>query len=378
MKWTRLIFEEAIILPNSIEIALEKPSPHLPAEFGKKCAVVFQIDTFRTIPHAPPISGELRIMKEEVELYILREGDKWKVDDAQLEALLSLVSYSAWAHEQKKRSREEKQKREDTEHLESPGHRTEEQNVENSQSIGWLRAKALDSQIYDKVVGKSSSKLIWWIPAPEQVFKGVRIVDELSGNRVLVVSTGSSFDSEGKPPTLGFYMNDETSGSSGMITIQHLIWRALTCPDILSKYIERRALILNLFSAFIWAITDYVSAEDFHPTTVICFREVYTAFGVELFPLLDSDYRLPSRQHPQLKSDKIETFVQKLQSIGLGTSKEIYEVLIPPLSHFNKLPNEALADWCNEGLIRQELSLRWEHTFGAYMELLNAVQHRKV
>lgn len=53
-------------------------------------------------------------------------------------------------------------------------------------------------------------------------------------------------------------------------------------------------------------------------------------------------------------------------------------MLTPPLSHFNKLPNEALAGWCNEGLIRQELSLRWEHTFGAYMELLNAVQHRKV
>lgn len=121
----------------------------------------------------------------------------------------------------------------------------------------------------------------------------MRIVDELSGNRVLVVSTGSSFDSEGKPPTLGFYMNDETSGSSGMTTIQLLI---LTCPDtVLSKYIERRALILNLFSAFIWAITDYVSAEDFHPTTVICFREVCTAFGVELFLLLDSDYRLPCR-----------------------------------------------------------------------------------
>lgn len=320
-------------------------------------------------------------MKEEVELYIMRDGDKWKVDDAQLEALLSLVSYSAWAHEQKKRGREEKQKRENTEHLKSPGHRTEKQNVENSKSIGWLRAKALDSQVYDKVVGSSklSSDLIRWIPATEKVFKEVRIVDELREDGVLAVSTGSSFDSEGKPPTLGFYMNDETSGSSGMITIQLLIWRALTCPDtFLSNFIERRAFILHLFSAFIWAITEYVSAEDFHPTTVICFREVYTAVGVELFPVLDSDYWLPSRQHPQLKSDKIETFVQKLQSTGLGTSKEIYEVLIPPLSHFNKLPNEALADWCNEGLIRQELSLRWENTFGGYMELLKAVQHRKV
>lgn len=35
-----------------------------------------------------------------------------------------------------------------------------------------------------------------------------------------------------------------------------------------------------------------------------------------------------------------------------------------------------LTGGCNEGLIRQELS--WEHTFDGYMELLNAVQHRKV
>lgn len=112
MDWTS---EEAIILSNPIGIALKKLSPHLPAEFGKKYAVVFQIDTYRTKPHAPPTSmsdsqeEESRIVKEEVELYIMRDGDKWKVDDAQLEAPLSLASYSAWADEQTKVSREEKQ-----------------------------------------------------------------------------------------------------------------------------------------------------------------------------------------------------------------------------------------------------------------------------
>ena len=110
---------------------------------------------------------------------IIKDGDKWKVDDAELEALLSLVSYSAWAAEQNKRNQEDKQKRESTVHLESSGHRTKEQNVENSRSIGWLRTKVSDSQIYLQVVGKSKPKLLsdlfWWASNTEQVLKKVNL-----------------------------------------------------------------------------------------------------------------------------------------------------------------------------------------------------------
>ena len=145
-----------------------------------------------------------------------------------------------------------------------------------------------------------------------------------------------------------------------------------------SKCIERQAFILHLFSAFIWAIADHLSAQDFYPTTVISSREEFTASDVELLSPMDKDSRSIHIQHPQLKSDIIETLVQELQSIGLGTSKEIYEVLIPPLSHFDKLPNEAVADWCNESLIKQEASLKWQDTFDGYQELLETVQRREV
>lgn len=53
-------------------------------------------------------------------------------------------------------------------------------------------------------------------------------------------------------------------------------------------------------------------------------------------------------------------------------------MLTPPLSRFNRLLNEALADWGNERPIRQEVSLLWSSAFHGCIELLNAVQHREV
>lgn len=385
-KWTGPRSQEAIILANSIDTALERLSPRLPAEFREKCAVVFRVDIYRTMPHAPPTSMP---SSQEVELKIIKDGDKWKVNDAELEALLSLVSYSAWAAQNKK-NREETDREKSSAHLDFSGHRTKEQSIENSRSTGWLRAKAPDSQIYNKIVGKSSTKLLsdlfWWTSGTERVPRKVGIVNPFSANRIFPNFTKSLSDDEEKcnkaeRPALGFYVKDETLDKNCMVTIQRLMWRALTFLDIFwfSECSERKVFILHLFSTFIWATAPYlVSASQFHPTTVISSREGLSWSTVALFPLVDQDSGCVFTRFPLLKSDKIEALVQELQSIGLGTSEEIYRTLIPPLSHFKKLPNEAVADWCNERLIKLEVGLSWEDAFQGYVELLNAIQHREV
>lgn len=136
---------------------------------------------------------------------------------------------------------------------------------------------------------------------------------------------------------------------------------------------------MHLFSTFIWATAPYlVSASQFHPTTVISSCERPGWSTVALFPLVDVNFGYIHNPFPLLKSDKIEALVQELQSIGLGTSEEIYRTLIPPLSHFKKLPNEAVADWQNERLIGKELSLFWDEAFPGYLGLLDAIQRREV
>lgn len=64
--------------------------------------------------------------------------------------------------------------------------------------------------------------------------------------------------------------------------------------------------------------------------------------------------------------------------MGLATSEEIYQVLIPPLSHFDKLPNEAMADWFGEKLkITPERRKDAYFVFTDYTYLIKSIQDRK-
>ena len=144
-------------------------------------------------------------------------------------------------------------------------------------------------------------------------------------------------------------MNDETSTKSGIVAIHQPLWRALTCPDTLCSWEckQRQVFVFHLFSTFIWAAEPHLSASQFHPTagTSAC----------ELSQWTRVDF---TQDFARVKSEKVEMLVQELQSTGLGTSGEIYKMLIPPLSHFNKLPNEAMADFWNKMLIEDEVSWR--------------------
>ena len=360
-RWTGAKSQEAINLSNSIEVALERLNPQLPAEFGRQCAVVLQLNTYRNIPHA---------FREEVELDVIKVSDRWKVNDAQLEALLSLVSYSSWVAEQNKRKREETDREKSLTRLDSSGHRIREQNIEDSRSIGWLRAKAPESQICHKIIGRSSPNLLcdlsWWTPDAEWVLDKVKHVGTPERNMVAVreinpwvVGPGLKPDKAIERHALGFYVNNVALDSAGTVLIQLLMLTALTYPDTFwsSECTEGQAFALHLFSTFMWATMEYVeSASQFHPITV-------TRPGEQLFgsPLVEEHSKyIPIIQPFQLKSDEIEALVQELQKTELGTFEEIYRTVIPPLSHFGRLPNEAVADWRNKDLIKQEVSLNWQ------------------
>ena len=382
-RWTGVKSQEAINLSNSIEAALERLSPQLPAEYGGRCAVVLQVNTYRNIPHA---------FREEVELYIIKDGDRWKVDDAQLEALLSLVSYSAWVAERNRANREETDKGKTPARFDSSGQGVEEQSIKDSRSIGWLRAKALDSHIYHRVFGNSSPKLLydlfWWTPVTERFLDKVKATSPYKESMVAVprdFGIQNASASEAKPDkaierhALGFGVNDEASKETGTITIQLHVWRALTLPDAFwsSECTKQKAFVLHLFSTFMWATMEFVvSASQFHPTTVTE-TQLPDRYGSSFFLFS----RTEGRQFfslPKVQSHKLETLVQELQSTGLGTSEEIYRELIPPLSYFDKLPNEAVADWCNERLIELECIIHWYFVLQGCVDLLELVQCREV
>lgn len=225
-KWTGAYREEAIMLSDSIETALKRLHPRIPED--RKWTVVFPINTCRHQPDALPTRSST--VQEEVELFIMKDGDEWKVDDAQLEALLSLASYSAWVTKQIRGNRIAREAKESSSALESSENRTKRPIGKDHQSIGWLRTKALESPSYDTIIGKSSPRLVldlsWWIGDVEQVFfREVKVVHEINQGSIFVPPKGSSSDREANYDkvinslTLGFYANDETSQESSMYAI---------------------------------------------------------------------------------------------------------------------------------------------------------------
>ena len=243
-RWTGPKAQNAITVSNSIDSALETLSPQLPAQFGEKCVVIIRIDTCQVMqdPPAAPRPGAqeesgIHINQEEVELTITKDGDKQKVDDSQLEALLSLVSYSSWAAEQNQRRHEAKHTQGggggfDGPHgpnsINSAGRGlSEKQSVNDSQFTGWLRTRAKDKGMCNKIVGISNPRLLcdlfWWIPNMDQVLKQVKVVHNYQGNRQLAISTGTPNGSDTqsnevtKLPTLGFCVDGEISENDGML-----------------------------------------------------------------------------------------------------------------------------------------------------------------
>ena len=227
-EWTGAKSQEAIVLSNSIETTLERLSPRLPATLGGKCAVILRVDTYRNIPRAP--STSMSDCQEEVQLHLIKEGDKWKVNDSQLEALLSLVSYSLWAAEQSKRMRVETDRGMSPVRLDSSEHSIKAQSLANGRSTGWLRAKAPDSKLCYKVVGKSRPKLLcdlfWWTPNLEELLNKAKYVDTCREIMVAVQGDFSpetdlkfeaDFDRLPERHALGFYVSSEGSKESGTV-----------------------------------------------------------------------------------------------------------------------------------------------------------------
>lgn len=137
-------------------------------------------------------------------------------------------------------------------------------------------------------MGKSNPKLLsdlfWWVSDTEQVLKKVKSIDTGEGTRALAVAVGSLFGSEAihemniEWPAMRFYTDDETSEENGMVTILLSMARALICLDAFWSWerSEERVFVLHLFSAFIWATTNYlVSDSQFHPATVKDTYELY-------------------------------------------------------------------------------------------------------
>ena len=131
-KWMGSGSEEASNLSKSIEVALEGLSPDIPGNFegstmhksppeelGSRTSENFEVPARHEAQYRVVLKIQTdlkscylsqgcrrgswdkdKLRTEDIELKIVKNNGYWKVDDAQLEALLSLISYSDWNAQQ--------------------------------------------------------------------------------------------------------------------------------------------------------------------------------------------------------------------------------------------------------------------------------------
>ncbi|KAK2744455.1 hypothetical protein FQN55_006782 [Onygenales sp. PD_40] len=117
----------------------------------------------------------------------------------------------------------------------------------------------------------------------------------------------------------------------------------------------------HLFTSFVWSISKYLP------------QDALSSADIE-----DRDRFIPHRiadsyQFPKLRNRKLLHIVQVSESVGLGTAKDIFLCLIPPLSSQLLLPNEEILDLVHHSANKLEKGHNWKQAAEIYDAWLDTV-----
>lgn len=119
------------------------------------------------------------------------------------------------------------------------------------------------------------------------------------------------------------------------------------------------SLAQHIFSSFMWAVAKNI--EDKIPNGE---GETSIARG-DLFRIGDPDTLLSLK----FENKTLTGIVNDIQQTGLGSLQDVYMCIIPPLSHFQKLPVGAAVDFVRQRTREYELHGRWEDLVPLYIRL---------
>jgi len=122
------------------------------------------------------------------------------------------------------------------------------------------------------------------------------------------------------------------------------------------------AFAQHMFSAFMWAVTQEIPRETLYAAKVVT-----GSFDVNK----PETWSLLGLQNPGLTN-----MINEIRSTGLGSLKDIYLVVIPPLSCANKLLSDAVVDHVLQNVLPYEISCRWGVASRAYVNLLTISEER--
>ena len=107
-----------------------------------------------------------------------------------------------------------------------------------------------------------------------------------------------------------------------------------------------------------WAVSKEIPKRKFDVSEV-------DAHSAERFTFMDQKW-----DDVRLVNKTIQDVARDIEATGLGSTEEIYLVLIPPLSVAGKLPNEAIVEMIRRKAKYLEQRHQWTKAANAYMQLL--------
>lgn len=121
----------------------------------------------------------------------------------------------------------------------------------------------------------------------------------------------------------------------------------------------------HLFSAFMWAVSDYIQEDKLDKATV------------EDPELFDNSEFHSTWYLPTLQNKRLMKVARAIAGFGLGPIDDVLLGIIPPLSHRGILPNEAMMGVLLTKIKEHERYHDWDQTQEAYRHLMELPLHPK-
>jgi Ankyrin repeats (3 copies) len=145
-------------------------------------------------------------------------------------------------------------------------------------------------------------------------------------------------------------------------------------PATISTFLSlETTLAQHLFMSFLWAIANSIASDKLELNSRTSVKRA------ETFKVDDPASILSLR----LENDVLVGLATTIRQTGLGSLEDAYACIIPPLSHFQKLPNQAVVAFVRQQMRDQERRVHWDAwkmVVEMYMELfqmLTTSPHRR-
>ncbi|RSL49481.1 hypothetical protein CEP54_012405 [Fusarium duplospermum] len=321
------------------------------------------------------MSGDLDTVKIPVERKNSR--DKWRVDVAKIDAILSLWMASIEA----KKVKDEKDAQESKDSRQGLGKGRPATDPTSHSGVplpDWRRTKVGDDSrcSFGRIIGDNFNDEVlkrdisWWVDSivAEQSDPAVED-DNNSGDE------GSDDGSDGGSDSRGNGRRWSRARNSGInLIIGFNGNKSHTEParelGITSNDCLHTILAQHLFTSFMWTVVEFLPRNCLNPGIDEMQQEVEIE-GPKAFESYDFDQ---TWLRPRLRHRQLTKIVRKMESFGLGSTTDILLCMIPALSSVHLLPNQAILKL----MPRVGSGRGWVETAICYRKLLETIKTEKV